>query len=75
MDDATLWRALDTWYAGDATPASAALAARPDAARVLRRWLLSRGVRTALAGRGTERIAVAVAAAAAWLVYHGLWHP
>jgi hypothetical protein len=76
MDESALWRALDRWYAGDAAPAPAvraALAARPDAARVLRRWLLSRGLRAALAAPGTERPAVAVAAA--WLAYQGLITP
>jgi hypothetical protein len=76
MDEPALWRALDAWYAGDATPAPAVratLAAAPPAGRerALRRWLLSRALRAELTIPGAGRIAVTVAAA--WLAYQGLW--
>jgi hypothetical protein len=76
MDEPALWRALDAWYAGDATPAPAVratLAAAPPAGRerALRRWLLSRALRAELTAPGAGRIAVTVAAA--WLAYQGLW--
>ena len=74
MDDSTLWRALDAWYSGDPTPAPAvrrALAAHPDPARTVRRWLLGRALAADLVQPGRGRIAVTVAAA--WLAYQGLW--